>query len=191
MGSDAFDGHSRDFAMVNPPLQRSPNRSGKYFVAHLDACFPTSPELWQLAQLDWDLRACFDGADVTALDAATVAADSETTWLTRDRVLHPNLVLREITMNVVPIWRAIDADVEVPEAAPLSSPLNLAVWRKGLQAHFKTVNANEAAFLQALAEGSSIANVASSLEGGPQLADPAPLGAWLRERWDDRFLLAA
>ena len=74
---------------------------------------------------------------------------------------------------------------------PLSSPQTLAVWRKGLQPHFKTIDSHEAAFLQALVQGDSIADVAARLEGGPHLADPATLGMWLREWWDDGFLMAA
>ena len=35
-------------------------------------------------------------------------------------------------------WRAIDADDEVPEVLRLPRPQALAVWRKGLQPHFKT-----------------------------------------------------
>ena len=191
MGSDAFDQHARDFAVAHPPLERSLNRYGKAFVDHLKCCYPASPELWQLAQLDWDLRACFDGADVLVLDAATVAADSDGIWLTRERMLHPGLVLREITMNIVPIWRAIDDDVEVPEAVLLHAPLTLAVWRKDLQPHFKTVDPHEATFLHALAAGGSITNVAARLEGSPQLPDPSALGLWLREWWEDGFLIAA
>jgi hypothetical protein len=153
----------------------------------LQSRYPTSPELWQLAQLDWDLRACFDGADVAALDAAAAAADSESTWLTQPGILHPSLVLREMTMNVVSIWRAIDADIEVPEAAPLETPLTIAVWRKGLQPHFKTMDAHESAFLHVLSAGESIASVAANFEGGTHLSDPAVFGTWLREWWDDGF----
>lgn len=189
IGSDAFDQHARDFAVTHPPLVRSLNRYGAAFVAHLQACYPHSPELWQLAQLDWDLRACFDGTDVPTLNAAVAAADLESAWLTRERALHPSLVLREITMNVIAIWHAIDDDVEVPAVAPLAEPTTLAVWRKALQPHFRTLDANEAAFLCGLAEGDSIANVAGKFEGGPHAPGPALLGRWLRDWWADGFLL--
>ena len=191
MGSDVFGQHARDYALVHPPLTRSLNRYGASFTAYLHRAYPDHLELAQLAQLDWDLRACFDGPDVAALDAASVAADSESRWMSLGNPMHPSLVLHEISTNAVALWRAIDADVEVPEAVRLPTPVTLAVWRKGLQPHFKTLEAGEAVFIRMLLQGHSIADVASALEGTKHLADPMTLARWLGEWWEDGFLVAA
>lgn len=190
MGSELFDRHARDYAVEYPPLSRSLNRYGAGFAACLRRVYPDHPELSELAQLDWDLRACFDGPDVGALDAATVAADHESLWMSRSNALHPSLVLREISTNTVALWRSIDADAEVPEALNLPASVTLAVWRKGLQPHFKTLETGEAVFIRMMMQGHSVADVASALEGTRHLADPMTLARWLSEWWEDGFLAA-
>ena len=190
MGSDVFDQHARTFAVASPPLTRSLNRYGANFVGYLHNCYPKYPELRQLAQLDWDLRTCFDGPDTPALDTAGVSADVAGTWMAQENTLHPSLVLREISTNAVALWRAIDADSEVPEAVHLPAPVTLAVCRKGLQPHFKTLETSEAVFVRMLTQGHSIADVAEALENTEHLADPMTLARWLGEWWDDGFLVA-
>ncbi len=190
MGSDMFDRHAREYALDHPPLTRSLSRYGASFPTQLKRVYPNHPELMQLAQLDWDLRVCFDGPDVPALDTSGVAADGENGWLSRGDALHPSVVLRDVSTNTVSLWRAIDADIEVPEAVSLPAPVTLAVWRKGLQPHFKTLETSEAVFVRLLMRGHSIAEVASALESTKHLADPATLARWLREWWEDGFLIA-
>ena len=119
-----------------------------------------------------------------------MAADSESLWMSHTPALHPSLVLRDISTNTVVLWRAINANTEVPEAVQLTTPATLAVWRKELQPHFKTLEAGEAVFIRVLMQGHSIADVAAALEGTEHLNDPLTLARWLREWWDDGFLVA-
>lgn len=184
MGSDSFDVHARAFAVAHPPRTRSLNRYGEGLVEALRVQYPNNPELHELAQLDWDLRTRFDSADVPTLDPA--AAQASDTWTTRPGVLHPSALLRTITMNVVGVWNAIHTDDEVPEAVPLSVPTTLLVWRKGHQPHFRTLDAAEAAWVQALHAGASVHDACAALLGsGLWQGDPTVLGGWLAQLLDD------
>jgi uncharacterized protein (UPF0276 family) len=183
MGTDAFDEQAQAFAVQQPPHTRSLGRYGDAFPAHLARSFPHNPELQELAQLDWDLRTRFDSADAPALDAAAVqAADpaQEVNWLSWAQPLHPSLLLRSVSSNVVQLWRAIDDDAEVPEAQLLDAPKTLAIWRKGQQPHFQTLDADEAAFVRHLQAGSSIESTADALAGTALLPDPSRLAGWLQ-----------
>ena len=91
---------------------------------------------------------------------------------------------------MVQLWNAIDADVEVLAAEALPAPSTLAVWRKGLQPHFKTLEPGQARFLACLAQGHSIAQACEELRDLPELAQPQTLGAWLREWWAEGQLRA-
>lgn len=183
MGSDTFADHAKDFAVAHPPLERSLSRFGADLPDYLSSLYPDNPELQELAQLDWDLRTRFDGADVAALDPQTAQAATDDgqapAWLSWQAPLHPSLVLRSIHTNVVQIWRAIDADAEVPPVQQWSEARFLAVWRKGLQPHFQSLDADEAAFLQCLLAGQSVDEAAHALAGTTVLPDPERLGAWL------------
>ena len=88
------------------------------------------------------------------------------------------------------MWKAIDADAEVPEATLLAEPIYLAVWRKGVQPHFQTVDAAQAQFLMRLQAGDAISAACTALAGTPTLADPAQLAGWLQAWLSDAWLLA-
>jgi uncharacterized protein (UPF0276 family) len=183
MGSDLFDEEAMRFAPQQPPTERSLNRYGMAFPAYLAARYPDNPELFELAQLDGDLRSVFDGADVRAWSADDAQADAEAQWLQRAAPLHPSLRMRPIRSNVVSIWNAIHDDAEVPPVELMSEPAHLVVWRKGLQPHFQSVAAEEAAFLAALLQGMSITEACSDATAAAGLkGDPVRLSRWL-QRW--------
>ncbi len=192
MGSDTFAEHATAFAVAHPPLARSLSRYGAGMPTYLGGLYPDNPELHELAQLDWDLRTRFDGADVAALDAQTAQAATDDgqapAWLTWQAPLHPSLVLRSILTNVVQIWRAIDADADVPPVQHWAEARFLAVWRKGLQPHFQSVDADEGAFLQCLLAGQSVEEAANALAGTAALPDPQRLGGWLQTWLEDGVL---
>lgn len=189
MGSDTFEAHARDYAVAHPPRTRSLNRYGEGLVGTLRAAYSDNPELHELAQLDWDLRTRFDSADVPTLE--TAAAQASDTWTTRPGVLHPSALLRAITTNVVGVWNAIHTDDDVPEAVALPAPATLLVWRKGHQPHFRTLDAAEAAWVQALHAGASVHDACAALLGsGLWQGDPTVLGGWLAQLLDDGLVRA-
>lgn len=190
LGDELFDPLAREHAVRHPPQTRRLGRWGLDFPETLRAHYPHNPELHELAQLDVDLRTCFDGPDVAALDAALVAADPGHGWLHQAAPAHPSLRLRPITTNVVQLWQAIDADQEVPPPHALAEPRVLAVWRKGLQPHFKTLGPGEARLLQHLLAGQSLAEASAVLLDDPVLGDPQAYSELLASWWADGLLRA-
>ncbi len=180
MGSDTFDAHARAYAVDQPPHTRSLNRYGAGLVDALRQQYPDNPELYELAQLDWDLRTRFDGADVPVLDLDSAQATGD--WTTRADMLHPSALLRTVTANVVSLWNAIHTDDEVPEAVLLPAPAALLVWRKGFQPHFRTLDATEAALVRHLHIGLSVQDACTALlEQGLWAGDSAALSQWLAQ----------
>jgi uncharacterized protein (UPF0276 family) len=191
MGSDAFTEVATAYAVQQPPHTRSLSRFGANLPAYLATLYPDNPELFELAQLDWDLRSRFDSADAPALDANTLAnTATQAAWLNWPAPLHPSLLLRRVNSNVAQLWRAIDADEEVPEVQIAEAPKTLAVWRKELQPHFQTLDDEEAAFLQFMEKGQSIEEAAAALATSPALSDPKTLGLWLKAWLENGFFLS-
>lgn len=183
MGSDSFEAEAIAFAVSQPPMTRSLSRYGAEFPAYLAKRYPDNPELSELAQLDWDLRTRFDGADVPALSEAAAQTLSDGTapqWLGWTEPLHPSMLLRNINTNVTQIWCAIDTDQDVPEVHYFAQPKALAVWRKELQPHFQTLEPDEARFVHCMLAGSSIDETASTWASAGELSDPQQLGTWLQ-----------
>jgi hypothetical protein len=191
LGSDLFDTLAAQFAVAQPPTVRSLNDYGGGFAIYLAEQYPSNPELFELAQLEWDLRHCFASANHEALTLELAQADAAQTWLTQGAPLHPTLLMRPITTNVVQRWHAIDQDAEVPPVVALLGGQSLVVWRKNFQPSFATVDPSEARCLTMLAQGDSIALAAQSLADAGHLSDPAVLGDWLQRWWHDGWLMKA
>ena len=190
MGSAQFDREACSFALRHPPLVRSLNRYGEGFPGWLAVRYPANPELHELAQLDWDLRTRFDGADAPALDATLARADGAAQWLARSSPLHRSVLLRRHCSNLAAIWQAIDAAAPVPAPVIQAGGSTLMVWRLGLQPQFRTLAANEALFIRRLADGLSINQACADLAATEPMSDPEQLGSWLRD-WLDQGLLRA
>ena len=189
---ELFDQHASEFAEAQPPALRNLGRYGASLPAFLQQTYPDNPELAELAQLDWDLRSRFDGADApaSALDALQPNAEGNIPCLTMTAPLHPIVLLRNSQTNAIKLWRAIDDDTEVPEVQLDDSGAGLVVWRWGLQPHFMRLDAAQHRFMQALAEGSTIQDAAQSFADTEVLPTPEVLGAWLQS-WLSQGLLRA
>lgn len=188
MGGEEFDRVAYAFAVAQPPTVRSLGDYGDGFPAYLAQQHPYAPALSELAQLDWDLRKRFDAGDAPALQAQQPAAMS---WLLQAQdALHPTLVLRRITTNVLKIWQALADDDEVPAALALAQAQTLAVWRQDLTPKFRSLADGEAEVLEAMAAGACFADVAQRLGGTPRVPQPAVLATWLN-RWLSDGMLAA
>ncbi len=189
MGSDTFDAHARTYAVAHPPRTRSLNRYGEGLIDVLREQYPDNPELHELAQLDWDLRTRFDGADVPVLDLDDAQESDD--WTTRAEVMHPSALLRTVTTNVVSLWNAIHTDDEVPEAVALPAPATLLVWRKGYQPHFQTLDGPQAAWVRCLQAGDSVQRAcAALLEAQLWDGDAAALSQWLAQLLNDGLVRA-
>jgi uncharacterized protein (UPF0276 family) len=185
MGSDTFDTHAAQFAQTHPPTARSLNRYGAQWPEFLAERYPQNVELQELAQLDWDLRACFDSANHAALSVHAAQQDAQHGWLNQPQVLHPSCVLRRLHTNATQLWKAIDADQEVPPAVALVPPRLLMVWRKALRPHFQLIPTAAEALIQALAQGHSFNAACSALEASNQSPAPQDLSVWLRGWLED------
>jgi uncharacterized protein (UPF0276 family) len=189
LGTELFKELAYQYIDGHPPQERNLGRYGVDFPGLLKRCYPDNSELSDLAQLEWALREVFDAADVPAWVLADIQNQGAETCLAQWPILHPTFRLHWMQTNAVSIWRAIDADEDVPEVDRWDQPRALAVWRKGLQPHFKSLDSGEAEFLRELnCEGAGIASVAERWGGSPNLPDPATLGAWLANWWSDEIL---
>lgn len=189
LGTELFRELALDYITHQPPSMRHLGAYGANFAQLLAARYPDNAELHDLATLEWALRDVFDAGNVQAWTVADIHLEGAQACLAHWPILHPTLRLHGLTTNAVSIWRAIDADEDVPEVVHWERPQRLAVWRKGLQPHFQSLDGIEAEFLEELAhEGASIAAVADKWEQSGALRDPSILGKWLAGWWSEELL---
>lgn len=191
VGSDYFDELTLAYVEQHPPTGSHLGRYGHRFAQHLQLSHPDHPVLRELAELEWALRTVFDAADQAAWDLQRIHQQGAEACLNQWPVLHPTVQFLSQITNALAIWKAIDADAEVPEVSSRDQAVSVLVWRRGLQPHFSTVTAEEAEFLHELTQPEhSIARVVEQQLQTQRLSDPNALGAWLHQWWDNELLRA-
>lgn len=181
VGTENFAQWASDFATTQPPESTSLNHYGDAFPAFLQTRLPHNTELHELAQLDWDLRSRFDMLDVPALSAAGAAAVSPERWLNMTAPLHPTVLLRTVQTNVVPMWKALQADEEVPAAQRLEQASGLLIWRNDHQPSFQSLDEAQRVFMSALAEGGSLAQVTEEMQAKHPDLTAQKLSGWIQD----------
>ena len=188
VNSEYFDTLSLSYVEQHPPGSKL-GEYGHLFAEHLEQLHPDDPVLSELAAMEWALRRVFDAADHTAWSLDRVQETGAQGCLSQWPVLHPTVQFLTQTTNAMAIWKAIDADEEVPPLESREAPVEVMVWRRGLQPHFCSLDPREARFLQALRlPDNAIAVVAQSQIDQGWLDDPAIMGQWLQQWWTNEIL---
>lgn len=160
---DAQFGHIADaYVKAHPSTTRNLRYYGAAlpdFVAHH---FPEDGELAELARLDWALRHAFDAPDASPLDAGAIGMLGEQ-WVGASLALHPSARLLTMHHNSAALWSALDAGEAPPALAVLAAPVDVLVWRSGLQPHFRSLAAVEATTLVQIERGASFGALCAEL----------------------------
>jgi len=190
LGEDWFEREARAYLIAHPSQQPSLRWFGQAFPAWLGERHPADPDIAELAALDWALRAAFDGPDAPVLAMAELAALPAEAWASVGFDLQPTMQTLSLRHNTLAIWQALDQDEAPPPAEALQQDLTLLVWRRGLQPHFRSLGALEAAALQALRQGLGFAALCEQMaEQFPAIDIASEAGALLR-RWVEEELLS-
>ncbi|MDX1376468.1 MAG: DNA-binding domain-containing protein [Burkholderiales bacterium] len=191
LGDAEFDTLARGYIAAHAPSAYSIRWYGATFPAWLRRARAQDAALAELAALDWALRAAFDSADVAPLDATALAELTPEAWGRVGFRPHPSFRLLTLRWNTVALWQAIEREDRPPATQRLPRPATLAVWRLGVQPHFRTLEPDEDRALRALRAGTSFGAVCERLAHTRAAADAAALaGHWLR-RWVEEELFVA
>lgn len=189
LGADWFERDALAFVEGHGSHHFSLRWYGADFADWLALRWPDDGEIAELAALDWALRSAFDAADAPVLTMSDLAALSPEDWADLRLKLPPSYARLKQSFNTLALWQGLDNDETPPAAQPLSTPLDLLVWRRGHSPHFRSLGPLEAQALDALAAGRSFAETCADLaEMQPELNVPAEMGALLR-RWVEEELL--
>ena len=152
IGDAAFRHAAAVHIQRNPPRAWTLDAYGAGFETTLRTLFPDTPDLHELAWIEWSLATAFVARDAAPLDPARLAhAD----WDRARLGFAPSLHMARLTTNAADIWSALQDGVAAPEAAMLPAPAGAIVWRRGYLARLRVLAAPDFEALQlARAEGS-------------------------------------
>ncbi|MEJ2175201.1 MAG: DNA-binding domain-containing protein [bacterium] len=189
LGDDGFRELALEFIETHTPTKFSIRWYGDAFPDWLQTAHPQDGDVAELAALDWALRAAFDSADAEPLAAAALTSIAAADWDQAGFRLHPSLRLLTQRWNTVALWQALDREDTPPAATPQPAPAIVAVWRRALEPHFRTLDAEEDDALRALQAGEGLAAICAAVAAN-RVPEAAVLlvGRWLR-RWFEEGLL--
>jgi hypothetical protein len=150
-----------------------------------EARYARVPLLAELARWEWAIAAAFDAADAEPIDAGALARVAPEQWARLRFTWHPSVRTLAHTWNAPQIWKALTQDEERPAAELSGEPRPWLIWRRDLDVRFRSLDAAEAAAIEASLSGSTFGEVCEHAETAARAA------AWLRDWIDARCLIAA
>jgi len=155
-GPADFDHMARAYIAAHPSHHPSIRWYGKDVADFLGATPPYSrtPAAAEMARFEWALGEAFDSPDATPDTADTLMALLPEAWETLAFTVLPSLRRLTLAFDVPQAWQRREevepGNLDVKRAA---QPVRWAIWRPELVSNFRSLDEDDAALLDALADG--------------------------------------
>ncbi|RDS86139.1 putative DNA-binding domain-containing protein [Dyella psychrodurans] len=161
LGDDQFHDGVRRYIETHPPVSWTISDYGAHFADTLDALYPDSPEVGELALLDWTLRRAFDGPDGMAVTTETMIKDID--WDHARIHFVPTLRVFAVRSNCGALWSAMASEKVPPAVEYFADVAAIRVWREGHRCRFQTIDELEMRALNHVSNGASFAELCGNL----------------------------
>lgn len=177
LGDEEFSTLCRRYIDSHPSSFYSLRWFGQFMAAFLQDNEPYSqfPYLHELAVFEWRFTDAFDADDkyvVVEADMAHVPLDS---WPDLSVALHPSVSWFGYTWNILPVWKAVKENSEIPELQQLDERETCLVWRHGLVTKYRTLEKKESLLMLAADNGSSFSQWCEILVNAGEAEDDVPM----------------
>jgi hypothetical protein len=164
-GADAFEQLGRGYIESTPSRYWNVRWYGGALAEYLANTPPWSAQiaLAEMAAFEWHIGLAFDAGDETVVDVAEVARVAPEDWPQLRLRLHASLQRQTLNCNVNEIRRAVDHAEAVPALHPFEPAQPWVVWRKDLSVRYRRLEDDEAAALDAIAEGANFTELCELL----------------------------
>lgn len=189
-GDEAGAAMFHDYVMATPSIHRNVRWYGRGLADFLQATAPwqDTPAYAELARLDWMISLAFDAKDESGLVEADIAAIPFERW--GEMILRlPQHVQRSVfAWNVGQVRQSRDRGQPCPPLRRLERPQAWIVSRQNLEVHYRELQSDEAAALDAIAAGAPFEALCEALcDWHPQeevaLRAAGLLKAWIGNGW--------
>ena len=188
-GPADFDHLARAYIAAHPSRHPSVRWFGQHLADFIASTLPysRSPAAAEMARFEWLLGEAFDAPDVTPVLADALMALPSEAWETLCFVPLPSLRRSIFAFEVAQAWqRREDVEAGNLDVAPASAPTPWMIWRPERVSNFRSLETDEAAMLDAMAEGRLFPELCEAIVthvGEDQAAARAAglLRAWVEE----------
>lgn len=193
LGDELFYAASADYIAQNPSHTPNLRWYGAAFPAFLGNYLPEHPVLAELAAFEWTLSLAFDAEDQPLLALADLAQVQPEDWEHIGFACHASVHFLPLHSNCVAIWLALSEEEQAaapPIATWQTTPQPWLIWRKNLQAHFRSLSDAEYQALRGLQAGQSFAAVCGAAveNAGDDDGQTQAIATWL-QTWTGESVL--
>ena len=178
------------YVAATPSMHRNVRWYGKDLVVFLRSMPPWKgkPAYAELAALDWAIGLSFDAADEACIVESDIAAIAFERWGEMILRLPQHVRLNTTAWNVWQVRQARDRAQACPQLRRLEFPQTWIVSRQELEVHYRQLEADESAALEAIAAGQPFERMCEVLcDWCPQeevaLRAAGLLKAWIANGW--------
>lgn len=192
-GPADFDFMARAYIAARPSHHPSVRWFGAGLADFLAATppFNGSPAVAEMARFEWAMGNAFDSADVAPLGAETIMALPPEAWGTLAFTVLPSLQRLTLAFDVPQAWQAY-GEVEPGnlEVEAANEPTDWVIWRPEFTTQFRSLEADEAAALDAAIEGRPFPEICEALVAHVGEEQAAARAAGLLRSWVEEGMLA-
>ena len=166
---------------------------GKFMADFLRANAPYAEHeyLYEMARFEWLFTDAFDAKDEAVISESDVAGVPADKWPQLRVKLHPSVHWFEYGWNILPVWKAIKENTEVPVLKKLDCTEKCLIWRQALTTKYRTLNDKESQLLNAAAKSQNFSQWCELLiELGDSPEDVPMLTAGMLKSWINLGLIS-
>ncbi|MEA3275452.1 MAG: DNA-binding domain-containing protein [Pseudomonadota bacterium] len=159
-----------------------------YLAKSLD--YADIPVLAEMAAFEWALRDAFDAADRPTIGREDLQRIGPDDWADVSFRLHPSVRRLNLSWNVPQLWNAIDQGARPIKPEKNDYPIGWAIWRRGLQTFFRSLDVDEAWALDIAGEGKCFGDICAGLPEWVDELNAPQRAAGLIARWVEDALIS-
>ncbi|MFZ6672785.1 DNA-binding domain-containing protein [Undibacterium sp. Xuan67W] len=188
LGDELFDQACRVYIQGHPSQSRNLRWYGADFPAFCQVFFSDYPLVAELAGFEWYLSLAFDAEDQPVLSIDNLGLIAPHAWESIGFSCQASQHFLHSQWNSVTTWLALSEEQTPPAPQRSEDTVIWLIWRRELQAHFRSVSPAEHQALQSLSAGKSFADVcAGAAEHNPE--STVQIAGWLHT-WLNEGLLS-
>jgi hypothetical protein len=184
-GDDTASEILHAYVAATPSTLRNVRWYGKDLAQFLRAAAPwrDTPAFAELAELDWAISVSFDAADEACIAEADIAVVPFERWGEMILRLPHHVRLNTAAWNVWQVRQARDRALPCPKLRRLEFPQTWIVSRQELEVHYRQLEVDETAALEAIARGLPFEGMCDALCDWHPQAEVALRAAGLLKAW--------
>jgi len=194
LGDDEFSELCRRYIDCYPSRFFTLRWFGQYMPDFLRSNDPYCKHefLYEMSLLEWRFTDAFDAVDTPVIGESDIAQVPPEHWPTMSVSLHPSVSWFVYHWNILPVWKAIKDEKEVPVLMKLAEPEICLVWRDGLLTKYRTLTAKEVVVIEAVSEGKNFSEWCERLIESGEIPEEVPmLVAGILKTWIGLKMISA